>query len=658
VILERLRMRNFRCYESAEINFATDDSRNTTVVLGTNGAGKTSILLALNFVLYGRSAATSDSPLVSNAALRTATEASPATATVTLEFWHQGRPYTLKRSVRGFLRADKFNPAPGQDEVLLTYTNHDGNHERDPLPQQTIEKMLPGPIRTFFLFDGDRIADFTKPGRDRDDKINRAVNDVLHIEALSRAVEHVGRIAAERRRTLERADTPGVDRISSELRLEEAAVANRKERLEQIGEELQQRTERRADLDAELISFNEIAKQAQARKAHEAARQGRVSRGIELRRKLARDTIAALPALMVDKIATARDILSRYKSRHEIPARIADYFLRDLLEHGDCICGRCIDDGTDARARLEKILQSLIPNSLQDIANELAGRLRPLAKDVDARIRDVALTLAEIEENGKEISRLDREVERLGADIDASTFDRAQALNRERMTISQRIETLHADQARAERDADVGTKKVRLLEERLKSETAKRAGQEDLRRVWILARDCADDLQRAKGMLEERLRETLGIEATRILKNLASTDKKYFFSKVRVDSGFLLRVLDNESRDVRSQLSMGETQVSSLAFMLAMTRLGGQQAPLVIDTPLGRLDESVRLNAAHWLPQLTPQLVLLVTDSEYSADVERELASRVGASMVLRPGPTGTTIAPSASISAEVAPGA
>jgi DNA sulfur modification protein DndD len=643
-------MRNFRCYDSAEIFFATDSVRNTTVVLGTNGAGKTSILLALNFVLYGRSAATADSPLISNSTLKVATEEAPGKATVILEFWHQGRPYTLTRSVRGFVRAERFVPAAGQDEVSLTYTNHDGNHERDPLPQQTVEKMLPGPIRTFFLFDGDRIADFTKPGRERDETINRAVNDVLHIEALSRAVDHVGRIAADRRRTLERADAPGVDRISSELKLEEATVSNRKERLKQIEEELRQRSERRADIDGDLLEFNEIAKQAQARKSHEAARQGRVSRGVELRRRLARDTINALPALMVDKISEASGILARYKSRHEIPARIADHFLRDLLAHGDCICGRCIDDGSDARARLETLLASLIPNSLQDIASELAGRLRPIAKDAEARVKEVALTLAEIEGNGREISRLDREVERLGSDIDSSTFDRAQALNRERMTITRRIEELHADQARAERDADIGVKKVRLLEERLKAETAKRAGQEDLRLVWILARDCADDLQKAKALLEQRLRETLGVEATRILKNLASTDKKYFFSRVRVDSGFLLRVLDNESRDVRSQLSMGETQVSSLAFMLAMTRLGGQQAPLVIDTPLGRLDESVRLNAAHWLPQLTAQLVLLVTDSEYSDEVERELSGRVGASMVLRPGPSGTTIVPNGSL--------
>jgi DNA sulfur modification protein DndD len=89
---------------------------------------------------------------------------------------------------------------------------------------------------------------------------------------------------------------------------------------------------------------------------------------------------------------------------------------------------------------------------------------------------------------------------------------------------------------------------------------------------------------------------------------------------------------------------MGETQVSSLAFMLAMTRLGGQQAPLVVDTPLARLDVSVRAHTAHWLPMLTSQLILLVTDAEFGADVAAELAPKIGARMRLNPTKTGTTV--------------
>jgi hypothetical protein len=75
-----------------------------------------------------------------------------------------------------------------------------------------------------------------------------------------------------------------------------------------------------------------------------------------------------------------------------------------------------------------------------------------------------------------------------------------------------------------------------------------------------------------------------------------------------------------------------------------MTRLGGQEAPLVVDTPLARLDVSVRANTAQWLPNLTPQLVLLVTDAEYGPDVQEKLSGRIGLKMRLSPSGTGTHV--------------
>ena len=54
MILERLRMVNFRCYDSAVVDFASDSNLNTTVILGVNGAGKTSILLALKGIGHSR----------------------------------------------------------------------------------------------------------------------------------------------------------------------------------------------------------------------------------------------------------------------------------------------------------------------------------------------------------------------------------------------------------------------------------------------------------------------------------------------------------------------------------------------------------------------------------------------------------------------------
>lgn len=55
-LIRRLRVRNVRCYESAEITFG----ERLTVIHGANGAGKTNLLEALYFVCTGRSCRTSN----------------------------------------------------------------------------------------------------------------------------------------------------------------------------------------------------------------------------------------------------------------------------------------------------------------------------------------------------------------------------------------------------------------------------------------------------------------------------------------------------------------------------------------------------------------------------------------------------------------------
>ena len=52
--LTTIRLCNFRQFygETPEIQIATDDQRNTTIIHGNNGAGKTTILNAFTWVLY------------------------------------------------------------------------------------------------------------------------------------------------------------------------------------------------------------------------------------------------------------------------------------------------------------------------------------------------------------------------------------------------------------------------------------------------------------------------------------------------------------------------------------------------------------------------------------------------------------------------------
>ena len=79
-------------------------------------------------------------------------------------------------------------------------------------------------------------------------------------------------------------------------------------------------------------------------------------------------------------------------------------------------------------------------------------------------------------------------------------------------------------------------------------------------------------------------------------------------------------------------LSKGGQLVLALSFMTALNSLSGFGLPIVIDTPLGRLDEPIKENIGKYLPEYTKnkQVTLLVTGSEYSDAFRKGIRNHVG----------------------------
>jgi DNA sulfur modification protein DndD len=74
----------------------------------------------------------------------------------------------------------------------------------------------------------------------------------------------------------------------------------------------------------------------------------------------------------------------------------------------------------------------------------------------------------------------------------------------------------------------------------------------------------------------------------------------------------------------RRQLSAGERQLLAVATMWALREVSGVPMPVILDTPLGRLDGDHRQNMIHeYFPRAGHQVILLATDSEVG---EGELA--------------------------------
>ena len=88
--------------------------------------------------------------------------------------------------------------------------------------------------------------------------------------------------------------------------------------------------------------------------------------------------------------------------------------------------------------------------------------------------------------------------------------------------------------------------------------------------------------------------------------------------KITLDESYTMSFLDGAGRPIgRSSLSSGMKQLAATALLWAMKKSAGYDMPVVIDTPLGRIDRSNQTNLLrNYYPKLSHQVIVLPTDAE------------------------------------------
>ena len=108
--------------------------------------------------------------------------------------------------------------------------------------------------------------------------------------------------------------------------------------------------------------------------------------------------------------------------------------------------------------------------------------------------------------------------------------------------------------------------------------------------------------------------------------------KKTLVTGVRIDRvTFATTLVDGAGREVpKARLSAGEKQIYAISMLWALARTSGRPLPMIIDTPLGRLDSEHRDNLVQrYFPAASHQVILLSTDTEIDGQLLKDLGSSV-----------------------------
>ena len=371
--LKQLKLKNFRQYYGEQtIRFAYDNSCNVTVIQGINGTGKSSLFSALNWCLCGGDAG-EIGELVNKRAIKE--NIGTVETSIEMVFTHKHIQYIAERKCKGFL--SKQNLVEIEDEeFLLSQIGRNGEFERVLDPEWKIESILPTNVRTYFFFDGEKIANFVKRGHEKE--VREAVRNVLKIEAIDRAKRHLEEIAKDYRLELRKYASGKFEELMNEIEKKEIERDGLSNDLENFQQEVERAKKQKDDIDTRLNEIEETRRLSEERQAIEDERRKLQQQEEDLWLTIREVTNRGFIYLTRPALNEAIAFLEQKRKRGEIPSGIRETFLKDLLAEMRCICGRPIHNDSAEHQNLIDQLNQSISSKLEDIVLETTGNLKHL----------------------------------------------------------------------------------------------------------------------------------------------------------------------------------------------------------------------------------------------------------------------------------------
>ena len=649
--LKSIHLRNWKGYRRARIALPpVAEGRNVVICEGYNGAGKTSLLEAIQLGLFGRGGlamvaraeegARPDSSYDAflERALNAERRGRPERMSVTLEFGEGEDKLSLER-IWYFGASGRHRSADEEVRVLagpeLDVLSLPEPPEAEAFVRDLVAReLLPRDLAPFFLLDGEHLDRMA--GRGLDDQVKSAVEAVLGAPALKGLAADLRAYARERRKFLpDESDGRAAEATAEMTRLEatERAAASELDALLKALHPLRAERDEIVRRIGSLRGDSYASFKALFEERESIARMRDVQQD-ELRRTLSGDLALALSGNALRRRAVERiaadDKAERWESGSAASRnKFADY-LEALRRQGPTPD----DELTSAlHAAWEEVWSERPDDCAADIRFPFLGeadrrsvsqhldRLSSVKSESIAELaRAVAAADSRIEEIEREIARqrgLDGESQSL-ADSLTSVQERIAAAEAAHSAAVARLDRIRSDLSEMRARADI------LMSAALDSRP-------------ILARAARADrfAELAERLIEEALPENLDSLSASVTAAYRAMAHKSVVQQVSISPNGAVQLLDSNGLDLRGQdASAGESQIFALSIMSALADLA-RGFPLIMDTPLARLDPVHRKNVLQHFASGDRQLILLTHPAELGPQELEVLADRIAGTILI-----------------------
>jgi DNA sulfur modification protein DndD len=652
-----LELSNFAIYPKASFKFSTEPERPLTVIRGENESGKTTLMRAFLWVLFGADGIQEKSG--SAYALRPvwAPKGEAVETKVKLSFRQERAGKSVAFNlVRRLTTFDGATARLDADKVVLSRQDPDGSFK--PLSEagiETLHGIIRPEMRDFYFIDADKAVDFVggSEGNHSDQlmrkMIGKSIRALLAVDELRNACSrvegqrnsYIKEIAAHNKGSVGVNNQQGLQRVEKEIERLRNDIPKAKDAFDQAAEKHRQADEQFSSM---LASFERASKRSGELTKYRKDRDRLNVQRRELIHQLGECVPGAgLAAALVAK--SLKEVIGRLepmKEKGHIPPHELDVIPR-LVQRGMCLCGTPIVNGSQEAAELEKLLEKA--RTTERGARFLDGVLGMASahrRTGNGAVRDDRITALkrELAELDPHVSELTRAIEKLEADITAEGGAQAEASEIKRdvgeklaqrdllreawqrmQTELERYETERRSLQETIRAAAGRSEQVRALQ--ASARAAEAVGAVLKSAYEHIERDQVDDVSKSMtglfsemiGSTDEGLISSVGLRA---LGATASMPEYELFARYQ-DADKPLKLINGASR-----------RALSVAFVLALAEQTGSRVPLVTDSLLHSTSGEVRRRLVDFLAsgERVGQPIMFGTRADFQAPEVRSVLER------------------------------
>lgn len=602
---------------------------------GLNGAGKTTILTAIRLAIYGRQAlgyGTSqkvyEEYLASKIHRNRNSLVVPSGANVALDFiYHKlGTPihYRILRSWIVHGKQIKESLTISQNGEVLTEFNLEQC-------QGFLNELIPLGVSELFFFDGEKIASLADEGGDV--ALRDAIRKLLGLDIIERLKNDLSIYV--RRQTKE--NLP--EDIKDQLKKHETEYKALKENIKEEENAAQEIHPKIAESKTQLDRLeSHISANGGAWAASREAIQVRGKSLETARASLQADIREALNGLY--PLSLAPKLLKQLSEQIKQERQLKEWdvianAVTTRIDSLQAIINTYVpqEKALEAKSQVNKTFADLTtkPTKLKSITllHDLAGKdyaqLDTWVREAITKSPDQMAVLRD------RLNKVEEELANIS--IQKGRAPEEDALKTDLAAIKEKTSKIAQLTVERNTHLELGRKytwqcidvvrKMRKLEEKLEEGSSEGIGMHLARNTRGVLTDFAEEMTKRKI-------EKLELEFAASFSHLARKDDAIVSAKID-PSTFEVHLLNKTGQSIpKKDLSAGEKQIYAIAMLEALAITSGRKLPIIIDTPLGRLDGHHRANLVnHYFPRASHQVIILSTDTEVDKKFYDDLTKHI-----------------------------